>query len=56
MALLLLAVCAPFAAALTRFTYVEDLTPLMQTTHPATHAFIKLGNTFGQDLSTPVRA
>mmetsp|Transcript_2153 Transcript_2153/g.5933 ORF Transcript_2153/g.5933 Transcript_2153/m.5933 type:complete len:790 (+) Transcript_2153:1049-3418(+) len=54
MALLLLAVCAPFAAALTRFTYVEDLTPLMQTTHPATHAFIKLGNTFGQDLSTPV--
>eukprot|EP00962_Isochrysis_galbana_P056582 scaffold28621_cov107-Isochrysis_galbana.AAC.1 len=55
MALLLLLVAVPFAAALTHFTYVEDLTPLMQSTHPATDAFIKLGDTFGQDLSTPVR-
>jgi len=54
MALLLLLVAVPFAAALTHFTYVEDLTPLMQSTHPATDAFIKLGDTFGQDLSTPV--
>lgn len=53
-ALLLAVAAVPFAIALTKFTYVEDLTPLMQTTHPATHAFIKLGNTFGQDLSTPV--
>jgi hypothetical protein len=55
-AVLLLLVAVPFAAALTRFTYVEDLTPLMQSTHPATEALIKLGDTFGQDLATPVRA
>ena len=27
----------------------------MQTSHPATHAFIKLADTFGQDLTTPVK-
>mmetsp|Transcript_3825 Transcript_3825/g.11928 ORF Transcript_3825/g.11928 Transcript_3825/m.11928 type:complete len:1069 (-) Transcript_3825:64-3270(-) len=45
----------PFAMALTRFSYVEDLTPLMQTTHPATNAFISISNIYGQDLTTPVQ-
>jgi uncharacterized membrane protein YdfJ with MMPL/SSD domain len=55
MFLFLALVMVPFAMALTRFSYVEDLTPLMQTTHPATKAFISISNIYGQDLTTPVQ-
>ena len=50
MAVLLLAAAVPFAAALTRFSYVEDLTPLMQTTHPTTKAFLKIRDVYLPDL------
>ncbi|EOD27993.1 hypothetical protein EMIHUDRAFT_366429, partial [Emiliania huxleyi CCMP1516] len=53
MFLFLALVMVPFAMALTRFSYVEDLTPLMQTTHPATKAFISISNIYGQELTTP---
>ncbi|EOD31781.1 hypothetical protein EMIHUDRAFT_231415 [Emiliania huxleyi CCMP1516] len=53
-ALLLAAVALPFGLALSRYTYVVDIKPLLQSDHPATDAYIMFTEIYPQSMSTPV--